>query len=193
MRRGAAWLVTAPIALAGVVAAHAVANRLTGSPEGAGELFSSAESGAEMAPALGALAVSLVLVGLARRVAGAHAGRRARAVPFACLAPVAFVVLELLEGVAHRGGVPWHELLEPTFAIGLLLQLPFAAAGYVVARLLLRISDAVRQLIVPRWSALRRPVPTLVAFSTASERPRRTTAHAAHPGRGPPRGGLLSG
>jgi hypothetical protein len=54
--------------------------------------------------------------------------------------------LERAEGVAHDAAVPWRELVEPTFVAGLLLQLPFAAAGYLIARLLLRGSDAVRRL-----------------------------------------------
>jgi hypothetical protein len=38
---------------------------------------------------------------------------------------------------------PWDAATQPTFVVGLLLQLPFAAAAYLLARLLLR---AVRSL-----------------------------------------------
>src|SRR5262245_40216701 len=138
MRRGVAWLVTVPIALAGVVAAHSLANVALGSPEGAGELFASGESGRGLLPLVGAFAAGLVVLGLAGQVM-APSGKSERgglvALPFACLPPFAFAALELIEAhVPFGGGV--GSVLNPTFALGLALQLPFALCGYLVARLL---------------------------------------------------------
>ena len=193
MRTRAAWLVTLPIALVGVEAAHALANRLFGSPEGSGELFASGRTGAGLLPGLVALGVGLVLVGLGARVAGARgSSSRRRAAPFAmALLPlVAFAVLELLEGVLHRGAVPWGELLEPTFLVGLVLQLPFAAAGYLVARLLMRAGDALRALIARRRSTPRRTICAGSVRRPPADRPRPAPARTACRGRAPP--GLLA-
>ncbi len=139
-----------PIAVTGIAAAHAAANAAFGSPEGPGEVFASAASGAELLPLLSAFTVALALLGLGGRIAGIwwvprHA--RSVAVPFACLPPVAFVLLELAEALLHRGSIPSASLLEPTFLLGLVLQFPFAFAGYVAARLLLRLSDRVGRLV----------------------------------------------
>jgi len=193
VRRGAAWLVTLPIALVGIEAAHALANAVFGSPEEAGELFASGSSSAGLVPLLAALALGLLLVGLGGRVAGWWLPCRARlvALPFALLPPVAFVVLELVEGVLHRGAVPWDAALEPTLVFGLLLQFPFALSGYLVARGLLRLSDAVRRLIVGARRA--RPLAPPPSRSLGgSERTRAARRHSAHCGRGPPVGLLTS-
>jgi hypothetical protein len=196
VRRGAAWLVTLPIALIGIEAAHAFANAAFGSPEEAGEIFASAASGAELVPVLSALALGLVLLGLGGRVAGRWwlpRGARSLALPFACLPPVAFLLLELVEALSHRGHVPADLGFEPAFLAGLALQIPFALTGYLVARLLLRLSDGVRGLIV-RW----RPAPPLerpraLPSPPRDDPPRRARRGGAHLGRAPPVGLLLSG
>ncbi len=196
MWRGAAWLVTLPIALVGIEAAHALANAALGSPEKAGEIFANAASGAELVPMLSALALGLVLLGLGSRVAGrwwSPRGARSLALPFACLPPVAFVLLELVEALSHRGRVPADLGFKPAFLAGLLLQIPFALTGYLVARLLLRLSDGVRSLIVRR-----RIAPPLEPPRALSSGPREDPAlparrHAAHWGRAPPIGLRVSG
>ena len=63
-------MVVVPIALAGMESAHAIANGLCGSPEGSGELFAAASSGAEVLVPVLALAVAVILVGLVTRAAG---------------------------------------------------------------------------------------------------------------------------
>ncbi len=189
MRRGAAWLVTLPIALVGVEAGHALANAAFGAPAEAGELFASGESGAGLVPVLAALALGLLLLGLGGRVAGSWwLPRRARSValPFACLPPVVFVLLELVEGTLHSGPLSWSWLYEPTFFAGLVLQLPFALAGYLLALGLLRLSDGIRSLVVRRRCA--RPLASPPALSSApcDERPRVLRRSWAHSGRAPP-------
>jgi len=105
-----AWLVTLPIALIGLEIAHAIANAAFGSPAAEGEVFASPASGAQLVPMLLALALALIVVGLVARTAGWWwSPRRARslALPFACLAPTGFVLLELVEGLLHEGAVSW--------------------------------------------------------------------------------------
>jgi hypothetical protein len=178
--------VTAPIALAGITAAHAIANTLFGSPEGPGELFAAGTSG--LVPLAAALALLLLLLGLAGRVAGVRWSAvrgRAGTLPFACLSPVVFIALEVVEGLLHRGVVPWHDAPEPTFLVGLLLQLPFALAGYLTARALLRVSDRLRLLIVRR--RIPRVATSVLAAPRAEHEPRRA-GHQGSPslGRAPP-------
>lgn len=56
---------------------------------------------------------------------------------FALLPLLAFFAQEFLERWVALGAVPWWMVEQPTFRLGLLLQLPFAALAYLVARLLL--------------------------------------------------------
>jgi len=93
-----------------------------------------------------ALAGAVALVALAVTAADAARGRTARGLPaaaFALLPPLAFALQELLELSLHTGTFAWQALLAPTFLPGLLLQLPFALAAYVAARLLLRAAEHV--------------------------------------------------
>ncbi|HYX86719.1 MAG TPA: hypothetical protein VE777_17245 [Gaiellales bacterium] len=188
-RRRIAWLVVLPLALLGSEAAHAAADALFGSPAGdRGELFDGAGPGAAAVPALIALAVAAVVLGLAGRVAGVWPATRCRAVartPFAVLAPLAFVLQEHLELLLHTGRVPVGAALEPSFLPGLALQLPFALAGYVIARALLRLADGVRGLVSRRRGALGRgariPLPR-----PRDEAASRRLVGWAHSGRAPP-------
>lgn len=148
MRSRAAWLVTVPLALAGVEVAHATANRLVGAP--ASELFEGAASGRGALGLVAALVGAFVVAALAGRVLGLWSGSahgRNVAAPFAVLPPVAFVLLELGEALLGPGTVGGHWLAEPAFAVGLVLQLPVAAAACALARLLLHASDGIRRLV----------------------------------------------
>jgi hypothetical protein len=90
-----------------------------------------------------------------------------------------------VEAVAHRGTIQFSEVGEPTFLVGLLLQLPFALAAYVVARLLLRAGRVLRRwLEAGRCGQVRRTrrlVPRPVA-----ERPRCPKIPSGYRGRAPP-------
>ena len=57
---------------------------------------------------------------------------------FALLPLLSFTAQEFLERWVALGSVPWWMVEQPTFRVGVLLQLPFAALAYVAARLLLR-------------------------------------------------------
>ena len=189
MRRQAVWWATAPIALAGVAVAHAASNAVFGSPGDPGaELFASAGTGSRLALPLAALAAAAVLVALLARVAGVWwVAPRSRTVaaPFACVAPLAFVLLELAEVGHDPTAIPWSSLLAPAVLVGLVLQLPFALAGYALARLLLRASDRVRRALRRRPPA-RRAV-TAVSFTVVGAEVQPATALVSRRlGRAPP-------
>jgi hypothetical protein len=74
------------------------------------------------------------------------------------LPPLAFVFQEVLERSVHTGTLFWQAVEAPTFLPGLLLQLPFALAAYLVARLLLRVAE--------RAGRAFRAAPPRVAFTT---------------------------
>jgi len=183
-----AWLVTVPIAVVGCESAHALANIVFGAPGGGrAELFQGGP-GRGALPVLVSLVVAAILAGLAGRATGAWSASHPTAarLPFALLAPALYVVQEHVETVLHTGAAPLGTLLEPTFLPGLLLQIPFALAGYAVARALVRIADGVRARVaarrravrVPGASAPRWPAQPILAPSEAHR--------WAHSGRAPP-------
>jgi hypothetical protein len=72
-------------------------------------------------------------------VDAAH-GRASQSIPpaaFALLPLLGFTAQEFVERWLAVGGLPWWMVEQPTFRIGLLLQLPFAAVAFAVTRLLL--------------------------------------------------------
>jgi hypothetical protein len=160
-RRGVVWLLTLPLAVVGSQLGHALAYRLITPNEAQRDHELTATGHAYMAYAPGALAVCGVLVIFALSVELAHVltdRRRARpaALPFAILAPAIFVCQEHLERLLHDGVFPWDAATQPTFVVGLLLQLPFAVAAYLLARLLLGIVRTLGRLFsaVPRARVL---------------------------------------
>jgi hypothetical protein len=185
-----AWLVSLPLALAGLEAAHAVGNMLAGAPEPGAEVFETPGSGAGLLPLVAALAVAFVAAGLVARIAGGRSGShrsRSLALPFALIAPVGFIVLEAAEGIAGSGAVPWGEATAPAFLVGLALQLPFALAGYQVARLLLRAGDGIRSLLERRRAAVPAGRPRRVRFAPPADDAARSRAVvASRGGRAPP-------
>ena len=102
-----------------------------------------------------ALCVALLVAGLVAVARAAGRGRPAFSLdpwPLAVLPIATFVLQEHLERYLHDGAFPWHAVSEPTFALGLVLQIPFAIAAYMVARLLLRAAEAIGSRAAPRES-----------------------------------------
>jgi hypothetical protein len=159
MRRGAAWLAAVPLMLGGSQLAHAVAYRLA-YPQAhvrVLHMIATGHSYFTRLPVVLAAAGACLLVALVVTACDAARGRTARALPawaFALLPPLAFALQELLELSLHTGTFAWHAVLAPTFAPGLLLQLPFGLLMYVAARVLLRAAERIGR-------ALRRPAPRL--------------------------------
>ena len=184
------WLVSAPLALAGMNTAHTLANGLVGAPVGGAELLESGRTGASLLPLLGAVAVALVLAGLACRATSrlqVGGGARSLALPFALVAPFGFVALELIEGATRFGLGAFRELAHPASATGLALQVPFALAGYAVAWLVLRAGEGIRSLLERRRPPLRGAAQRSPVFARPTgESPRSADVLAVSRGRAPP-------
>jgi hypothetical protein len=80
------------------------------------------------------LALGWAAVGAVRR----GPARPLPAWAFALLPLVGYTLQEFLERWLVGSTFPWWFVLQPTFRVGLLLQLPFGLAVFLVARLLLR-------------------------------------------------------
>jgi hypothetical protein len=143
VRRLGAWVVAVPVMVAGTEIAHTLAYRIV-YPQADVRWHVLAASGhgyTARAPLALGLGFALVVIGLVSLVVDA-----ARRRPTTDVAPWAFALLPLLSFTAQEflerwvalGSVPWWMVEQPTFRVGLLLQLPFAALAYLVARLLLR-------------------------------------------------------
>jgi hypothetical protein len=193
MRRGAAWLAAAPLMLGGSQLAHALAYRLA-YPQAhvrVVHMLATGHSYFTQLPLALAAAGACLLVSLAVTTYDAARGRTARALPawaFALLPPLAFALQELLELSLHTGTFAWRVVLAPTFAPGLLLQLPVALLMYAVARLLLHAAERI-------GLALRRPAPSLriaPAFALAPVAPAVRVRAGWQLARAPPRAALAS-
>jgi hypothetical protein len=187
MRRRLAWGVALPLALAGTQAAHALAYMLVypqASLRGAA-LAATGHSYFTWLPAVLAGAAACALLSLGGTVVSAARGRTEHAAPawaLALLAPTVFSLQEILELSLHTGTFGWRAVLAPTFLPGLALQLPFALAAYLVARMLLRAATSLGLALARPQVALGRPVFSLRAQPFFV----RTLLRSVAP-RGPPR------
>ena len=191
MRRRLAWGLTLPLVLAGSQAAHALAYALV-YPQAqvrASTLLTTGHAYLSELPFALALAAAAAFVTLLVTAVDAARRRPARDAPawaFALLAPATFVLQELLELSLHTGTFGWHAFLAPTFVPGLLLQLPFAAVAYAIARLLLRVARRIGagfaqpRLVQPAGvvaiSLWLRPLVSLVAAAAQPRAPPRFAA-----------------
>jgi hypothetical protein len=140
-------LFVAPLLAAGCESAQAILNLFAPDDYTGSELFDGSTGG------LVPLLVGIGGAGLVAAVAtSAAARRRARPAAWwivAVLPLLAFAIQEHVEYALGHGEVPWTLAAQPTFAVGLLLQLPFAAAAYIGARLLLRLAESVTVRFAP--------------------------------------------
>ncbi len=143
-RRLIAWVLTLPVAAAGVLVAHDLAYRLTGVAGGPTHAY--------LAHAPQVLAI-LVLFGVFAFAFQARGGSPSAA-PFALLSMGGFVVQEHVERVVHDGALPFL-LTERTFLLGLLLQVPVAVACTWIVRRVLGALRAPARRSPPRISRLR--------------------------------------
>jgi hypothetical protein len=169
-RRMLAWGLVTPVAAAGILVAHALAYRLTGTAPGRVHGY------LEHAPQMLAILATIGLVGLAFQERSR--GRRSPWA-FALVAPLGFVAQEHVERLAHTGELPWL-FTTPTFLLGLALQVPVALLCVLAARRLAGTLTAARR--APSTAAGE-------AWLPLSGRPERRprVVHLARPtGRGPP-------
>jgi hypothetical protein len=162
------WLAVAPLVAGGVLAAHALAYRLTGTPTA--PLHDYLDHAPQVLVVAGIVALA---VGLAARSASAAAW------PFPVAALGTFAVQEHVERLLHTGDVPWL-LASPVFLVGLLLQAPVALVVWALARRLLR------ALVVARARGVRLPV-HLLDILVPQGHVSATAVVAVHGARGPPR------
>ena len=169
-RRLLAWGLVTPVAAAGILVAHALAYRLTGTAPGAVHGY------LEHGPQVLAILATIGLVGLAFQE---RSRERRSPWAFAVVAPLGFVAQEHVERLVHTGDLPWL-LTTPTFLLGLALQVPIALLCVLAAR---RLAGT---LAGPRRG---RPTAVEGAWLPLTERPqpRPRAVHRARPtGRGPP-------
>lgn len=141
-------------------------------------------------PLLAGLAGGVVVAALVSEAVDASRGRPARSLPawaFGLLPLAAFTVQEFTERWLALGGFPWWMVEQPTFRVGLLLQLPFALAAFLVARLFLRVARRVGAALQPK-----RRAPGLSSGASCPARCgravalRSSTLATGHAGRAPP-------
>jgi hypothetical protein len=169
-RRLLAWILVTPVAAAGVLAAHALAYRLTGARPGSMHEYLA------HVPQVVVVLASVALVGLAVQERSLS---RLSARWVAPLAPVGFACQEHLERLVHQGHVPWL-LTSPTFLLGLALQLPVTLACVLLVRRVVGTLSGVRPRRSLRPGDAWLPLSTSAPFLPRAARPPRAT------GRGPP-------
>jgi hypothetical protein len=106
---------------------------------------------------------------------------------FALLPFVGFTLQEFLERWLAGSSFPWWMVEQPTFRLGLLLQLPFALVAFVLARFLLRVAEEVGRALRPIAQPRLRLADAGVSWSVRYVRsPRGTVLAGCHASRGPP-------
>src|SRR6266511_3706293 len=134
-----AWLSTVPLMVTGLLAGHAI-GYLLAVPDAHARTDALAHSGHGY---LGYAPLAL------RALAGFRGvpSRPAASPALVLLPPLAFAVQEHLERLVHTGLVSWTTALQPSFLLGLALQLPFALAALLIARALESVAYAVGQAL----------------------------------------------
>jgi hypothetical protein len=194
LRRRAAWLISLPLAVAAWLGAHCFAYWLV-SPGAEHQMGVHAEHGHAYlgyTPALVIWGLALVLAGLVLCVGEGVRGSRPAGPPlwlFAILPPAGFAVQEHLERVLSTGGIPPDVVLEPTFLVGLALQLPFALAALLLACGLRALGFGVGYAVsrtLPFTSPVRSAASSLVSFPTSATFVAPSVLAPGHGPRAPP-------
>jgi hypothetical protein len=157
-RRIAVWLSSLPLMVAGSQAAHVLAYRWV-YPSAHVRLSALLATGHQYMlggsgylPLLLGVLGATEIVGVGWLFAGSLRRSLQRPLPpwaFALLPIVAFTLQETLERVFAGSSLPWWLVLQPTFQIGIAVQIPIAIVTYLVARLLLRTARETALALVP--------------------------------------------
>ena len=165
-RRRLAWGLTLALVAAGGLSAHVLAYTLVTSHHHAGAPAHAALMHWQLCVAL---SLALVVVAGAGYAVDALSGRGSGSAPiwaFALLPPAAFVIQEHLEHALQHGALSSALALEPVFLVGLVLQLPFAAAAYLVARAIVTVAVTLIRALARGWPRL---APTAPRFRVIAE------------------------
>jgi hypothetical protein len=119
---------------------------------------------------------------------GVHRTRYERPpLPFFAIVPFGgFVVQEQCEHVFHRGELTLAAALEPTFLLGLALQVPFALAALALARALFALGGALGRALSSRPAPRLSLSPFTRPATTDAELPRFAALALGYGERGPP-------
>jgi hypothetical protein len=194
MRRQLSWLIAVPIAVIGTFAGHSVGYwaAVPDAHERAHLLASSGHDYLDYAPLLLSICAALVVLGFLASFLSSFGEREATrsrngpVVLVAALAPVAFVLQELLERYLHDGHVHRTLFVSAPFLFGLATQVPFAllaaAVAFALASAAQRVAHALRRVLA------RRPRPITVAFISwlSIDPPIARVLARGYAGRGPP-------
>jgi len=192
VRRCAALSFAVALMVAGSQVAHALAYRLA-YPELHLRVRMLALSGhgyLGYMPLVLGLVGAVVAVFLVWAVVDSARGGEPRPVPaavFGVLPVLGFTLQEFLERYLHGAGFAWWMVLQPTFRIGVLLQVPFGLAAYLVARFLLGVAERLGVALAGRSARPRRVVASVRRLRLVAEEPRRLGALTVPgAGRAPP-------
>jgi hypothetical protein len=192
MKRQLPWLIAMPLAVVGTLAGHSVGYwaAVPDPHERAHVLAASGHSYLAYAPLAMGLCVALAALGLAAHAVAAFRGREetggTRIKLVAALAPVAFLLQELIERYAHDGRLHWELVVSAPFLLGLATQVPFAllaaAITYALATAAQHVAHAIRAARSPRPRGLAQ---TFLSWLTVDLPPAPVLARG-YAGRGPP-------
>jgi hypothetical protein len=160
MRRTAAWVIALPLAVASWLGAHCLAYVIVspGAEQHMGVHADHGHAWLGYTPALAIWGLAVLAAGLVLCVGQGLRGRRPARPPvllFGLLPPVGFAVQEHLERLISSGSVPHDLVVEPTFLLGLALQLPFALAALLLTRALYTIGFRLGLAIAGRLAVVR--------------------------------------
>lgn len=193
-RRQAVWAIALPFAVASWLGAHCLAYWLV-APGAEGHMGLHADHGHAWlgyTPALAVWGLTLVLAGVMLCAGEGMRGGRPSRPPvrlFALLPPVAFAVQEHLERLVGSGSIPYDLVVEPTFLVGLALQLPFAIAALLLTRALYALGFRLGRVLAAKLGfgqALRHGPPALVRLPASATLVTPAVLALGHGQRAPP-------
>jgi hypothetical protein len=150
----AAWLIALPLLVAGSLLGHQLAYLVVAGHHAEALLADSGHGYLQQLPTGAVLGGVCLALGVFFATVDRFRGRRGKDVPAWAVGAIpllGFAGQEHIERLIHDGSWPLQAALEPTFAIGLALQVPFALCAYLVARLLVRAIVELVELVRAQW------------------------------------------